>query len=65
MTSLRNLLIMAAIALAAAGCYETPQANMVEPHEYKGARDSQRILHSPQSLKTKLLQRLERGQTDR
>lgn len=65
MASCRTLLLMAAIALVAAGCYETPQASMVEPHEYKGQHDSQRILHSPQSLEARLLKRLERGQTDR
>lgn len=65
MTGFRILLLTAAIALTAAGCYETPQASMVEPHEYKGAQDSQRILHSPQSLEERLAQRLQQGQTDR
>jgi hypothetical protein len=59
------MLAIALFALTATGCYETPQANMVEPHEYKGQRDSQRILHSPKSLEERLAQRLERGQTDR
>jgi hypothetical protein len=58
-------LVLLAIGLFSAGCYEKPQVIFFEPGEYKGRTDPLLALEATPEQQQKLVQRLRLVQMDR